>query len=361
MTVKQRRSALDRLSAGAGRNLKLDQQIEELELENAQLKKQLAITDRFDQEGKLISLSIEQIERYEEQPRKTFTSSKLQEMVEWLRRDGQKTPIKVIFLDGRYVIYDGERRWRSAPLVPIDTLEALVVEASLEELHSEILRESLSREDLNALDRGEAILKELARKANLDLDVARKEVVYAVRLLERSGFANGLKDILHSTMEEQEAWIKKSPLEDTKAFLIQTLLDFQINPKSFATSDLRAVLLHPDLKVWIREKGLQVATAFRLNKLWTDSPISSNQDSQAQLRISLLKEIIDRDMSANAVSERVSQLCGPSKRKQKVTPRTAIATLKRLDLKSLNSKQVNTLTKELQIMLKDLESISNSQ
>jgi len=62
--------------------------------------------------GKLQQILVDNIDRNPENPRIFFRQQELDELTESIRRHGVQVPIAVYKEAGRYVLIDGERRWR---------------------------------------------------------------------------------------------------------------------------------------------------------------------------------------------------------------------------------------------------------
>ncbi len=90
-----------------------------------------------------------------------------------LEKDGQLEPIILIEREN-LVIFDGERRWRSAKALGWKSLQVVMISEPTA-LHRKALLTSLHREDLNPLDKAEAIVKELAAHTSLkQADLGKK-------------------------------------------------------------------------------------------------------------------------------------------------------------------------------------------
>jgi ParB family chromosome partitioning protein len=89
----------------------------------------LSALDRLsavDRQELVLELPIEKIVPDPNQPRKEFSEDTIRELAESLRRAGQIQPIEVREAGERYILIDGERRWRAAKLAALPTLRALV-------------------------------------------------------------------------------------------------------------------------------------------------------------------------------------------------------------------------------------------
>ena len=105
------------------------------------------------------------------QPRQTFLPDSIQAIASSLKREGQLQPVILIELKSgeEYLLFDGERRWRGAKLLEWETLEAVLIPQPQQKdiLHRQALLTSLHREDLNPLDKAEAIIKEIKQITKL--------------------------------------------------------------------------------------------------------------------------------------------------------------------------------------------------
>jgi ParB family chromosome partitioning protein len=80
----------------------------------------------IDRQELVLELPLDAIEPDPNQPRRTFDETSLLELADSLRRLGQIHPVEVREFEGRYVLIDGERRWRAAKLAELSTLRALI-------------------------------------------------------------------------------------------------------------------------------------------------------------------------------------------------------------------------------------------
>jgi ParB family chromosome partitioning protein len=78
--------------------------------------------------SELKQIPIDRIERNEENPRLLFRQEEMDQLLESIRTYGVQVPISVYRDKGKYVLLDGERRWRSALKLNLKTIPALVQE-----------------------------------------------------------------------------------------------------------------------------------------------------------------------------------------------------------------------------------------
>ncbi|WP_373526617.1 ParB/RepB/Spo0J family partition protein [Nostoc sp.] len=128
-------------------------EIEELRDKNSgELERELEeLRTQLQSQSGIVSISIEQIEPNIEQPRQTFLPESIESMSRSLASDGQLQPVILIQRENHLLIFDGERRWRSAKALGWQTLSAVIIPEPAG-LHRKALITSLHREDLNPLD-----------------------------------------------------------------------------------------------------------------------------------------------------------------------------------------------------------------
>lgn len=110
-----------------------------------------------EQQGKVLTLSIYEIDTNPDQPRKNFDEEKLKELSESIRRHGIVQPLVVAQKGQRYVIVAGERRFRAARLAGLKTVPAICMEADEGALQEVALIENIQRENLNPMEEAAAI------------------------------------------------------------------------------------------------------------------------------------------------------------------------------------------------------------
>jgi ParB family chromosome partitioning protein len=110
----------------------------------------------------LTMLPIDRIVPNPEQPRRHFSPSKMEDLVTSVRERGVLQAIRVreIKTQETYEIIAGERRWRAAKEAGLTEIPALVVrDQTPEQAFVDALIENVVREDLNPIDRAEALVR----------------------------------------------------------------------------------------------------------------------------------------------------------------------------------------------------------
>lgn len=101
----------------------------------------------------MFQIPIEKIEANPDQPRNQFDEDAIRELGQSIRTHGIIQPITIRRLaKGQYQIISGERRYRAARLIGLETIPAYVRWANDIELLEMALVENIQREDLNPLE-----------------------------------------------------------------------------------------------------------------------------------------------------------------------------------------------------------------
>lgn len=146
---------------------------------------------------------IEDIKPNRAQPRKTFTSDKLEELAASIREKGVIQPIVVLKKADHFEIIAGERRWRAAQKAGLHEVPVVIQDVSENTALEMALIENIQREDLNAIEEAQAY-RSLMEKIYLSQDELAKRVGK-----DRSTIANSVRllklpdDIQRDIIEER--------------------------------------------------------------------------------------------------------------------------------------------------------------
>jgi ParB family chromosome partitioning protein len=117
--------------------------------------------DRNNQsDGALKQIPVEFLQRGEYQPRREFNAESLQELADSIASQGLIQPIVVREIaQNKYEIVAGERRWRAAQLAGLDTVPAILRDINDQASIAMALIENIQREDLNAIEESQALIR----------------------------------------------------------------------------------------------------------------------------------------------------------------------------------------------------------
>ena len=135
----------------------------------------------------LLAVRLEAIRPDPDQPRRTFPEDSLSELSESIRQDGVIQPIEVTEISPhQYMIVHGERRWRAAQIVGLETIPAVVRRRDYDS-GTRLVRqlvENIQREDLNDIDRAAGLLR-LKEVMQVEMDAAISEAAATANERER--------------------------------------------------------------------------------------------------------------------------------------------------------------------------------
>ncbi len=119
-------------------------------------------------------------------PRKHFSSKKIEELANSLKEHGLLSPIILRKKDDHYVIVAGERRYRAAELLNWKTIKSIVIEADEEKVSKLAIIENIQRENINPVEEAIAINKLIELKNQSHDEIAKalgKSRVYVTNKL----------------------------------------------------------------------------------------------------------------------------------------------------------------------------------
>ncbi len=125
----------------------------------------------IDESERIQKLAVTSIKPSKNQPRTTFDEQALQELANSIKRFGMLQPIVVTPAEnqGIYHLIAGERRWRAAQKVGLQTIPAIVRTAQELERLEIALVENVQRVDLSALEQAKSIQR-LHDQFNIDYE-----------------------------------------------------------------------------------------------------------------------------------------------------------------------------------------------
>lgn len=324
----------------------------ELEQQLEQLRKQLIA-----EEGEL-EIAIDSIDPNLQQPRQTLTAESIQTIAHSMDKDGQIAPIIVIAQGDRYLLWDGQRRWSAAKLLGWKTLRA--VKALMpEDLHRKALLTFLHHEDLNSLDKAEAIIKELTTSTGKDAAEIPTILSTVLRRLERADQANQLAGLVTTTPEAQVQGVKSLGVNENEEKILLALLDLALNPASVKANLMPMLSLPKDLKTAIREQGLKGAHALALTVL-SAKTLKSSERQATKERIEATNQVIEQNLTVAKTRELVAQIktkyIKPETSESK-TVTAAVRGVEKLSKSLIVSTSPEQLTELRQVLQKKLSEI----
>jgi ParB family chromosome partitioning protein len=98
-------------------------------------------------------IPVEKIKPNPYQPRQLFSEESLEELASSIRENGLIQPVTVRRVETGYELVAGERRWRAAQLLKLETIPAYIIEVSgKEEMLEMAIIENVQRDELNPVE-----------------------------------------------------------------------------------------------------------------------------------------------------------------------------------------------------------------
>jgi len=126
------------------------------------------------EESTIVQLPIDELQANPLQPRGVITPESLVDLIDSIREHGILEPLVVAKTPAGYQIIAGERRWRSAKIVGLRTVPAIIKETSPRGMLEMALVENVQRIDLNPLERARAFQRLVDEFGLSSVEIARR-------------------------------------------------------------------------------------------------------------------------------------------------------------------------------------------
>ncbi|MDJ0649732.1 MAG: ParB/RepB/Spo0J family partition protein [Xenococcaceae cyanobacterium MO_188.B19] len=290
--------------------------IEELEKIRQQLEEQLknSVTESF---FEVHDVSLDKIEVNPNQPRKSFFD--VVEMRNLLLTQGQRQPIILVNIPGhdKYMIFDGERRYRASIMLELKTIKAFFIPYNPDTFDLDVLITALNRKEINALDEAESLIKIIQRSLTLKpLEIANKLSAFIsfLRRQKKLEYLSGLA----TDFEKREFYSQNIGFRnEEESRICLDIIDLGRSPISVSSNNFPLLKLTEDLKIGIREYGLNDNIAMSLNLISSNSKKLQGKISESdslKIRQDLMSEIIEQKLSIRSakklINQRISKILG---------------------------------------------------
>ncbi|GFE72145.1 ParB/RepB/Spo0J family partition protein [Chroococcus sp. FPU101] len=280
------------------------------------------------------SIPLKSIQLPPQQPRRYFDPQKLESLITSIQQQGILQPLIVRPLDDEhYELVAGERRYRAAQTLALDTVPVVIRTFSNEEAWEIALLENLQREDLNPVEETEAILQLLANR----LQITSDEVIALINLT-----AHPKRDSVHNVMHSEQ-WLQLESIFTTLG---------RVTPNSFRVNRLPLLKLPDEIKDALNQGQIDYTKA---------KAIASLKDPQQ--RRDLLEKAVTQSLSLSQIKEEITTLSRQAASTPIITPQKTLSdTYQRLKNAQLwkdpqKWKKAQTLLKKLEELIE--ENVSN--
>ena len=277
-------------------------------------------------------LPLHQIEKPNKQPRRHFDEEAINDLALSIKEHGILEPLIVRPLsEEKYELVVGERRYRAAHIAKLKDVPVLIKELTAKQAWELALVENVQRQDLNPIDRVDAVLQELAFK----LDCSAQEA----------------RSLLYRIENENKGKVTRSESGNAQREIVERVFELLgIKFSQFMRFELPLLNAPQTILDAVRAGKIDVRNAYEIKKV---------KDTHAQQ--ALLDEAIKNKLSVEQIKQHIKTLKDTSQTSE-AQPGDALKTeitdsltkLKRNSTwKTLNAKQrrklerVNTLLHEI--------------
>ena len=332
----------------------------ELEAEIEQLRQQL------EKESGEIEIDVVLIDPNPKQARQSITEQSIQVKARSLEKYGQITPIILVPQgNGRYTLLDGQLRWEAAKVLGWVKLRAVIVPVP-NDLDRASLLTFLGFEDLNPLDKAEAIVKEVIKNTGLKYEEIYRILATVIKRMERDGKTRELTHLIAVSPEEQKAVLEEFSVIDREQSIILILLGLGLNPASVKANLMPMLFLPKDLKDAIRgrnalgERGLKGAHALALSVL-SASGLGIEEKVAKKERVKATSQVLKNNLTVTETRKLIKQIKAKyvnqnkTESKEVKTAITKINALNETALSSASNEQLLELKELLTTKLTEIE------
>ncbi len=328
----------------------------ELEKELQQLREQLV------QQSGEVQVEVKLIDPNPHQPRQTITSDSIEAKKRLLKKHGQISSIILLPQDnGRYLLLDGQLRWEAAKHLGWSTIRAVVTNPP-QDINQFSLLTFLGFEDLNPLDKAEAIFTELSKATGLMLSEVSTLLATVLKRTEREKKTKELSKLVNVSTEEQIKGLEKLGFRETEKNILLILLELGLNPSSVKANLMPMLSLPQDLKEAIRQQGLKGAHALALTTISAKTLDVSEKKAKKE-RVAATVKVWQEHLTVPETRELVKKIRAkylkPQKSESKEV-RAAIDKIKKLSdnaLASASNEQLQQLHTLLQGKLAEIDKV----
>jgi len=167
-------------------------------------------------------IATNQLEPNPLQPRGVIHTESILELVESIREHGILEPLIIAKTPAGFQIIAGERRWRAARVLKLETVPAIIKETTPQQMLEMAIVENIQRKDLNPIERAKAFMRlkeEFGFDNNQIAKKMGKSVPYVINELRLLSLPDALKDGLLSGLISEGHARALSAIGDTRLMI----------------------------------------------------------------------------------------------------------------------------------------------
>ncbi|BAB78167.1 ParB/RepB/Spo0J family partition protein (plasmid) [Anabaena sp. FACHB-709] len=254
-----------------------------------------------------VEIELELIDPNPHQPRQTITLESIQAKARLLKKHGQITPIILVAQeDGRYILLDGQLRTEGAKLLGWKSIRAVVVPMPKDLTQSSLIT-FLGFEDLNPLDKAEAVIQEVIKATALSSEEITTALATVLKRIERDSNIKELAKLTSLDVDEQKQGLESLGIIGEEQNLFLSLLELGLNPASVKSNLIPMLFLPADLKNAIRQKGLKGAHALALSTL-SAKALETSEEKALKERTRITQKVLAENLTVPETRELIKKV-----------------------------------------------------
>ncbi len=338
----------------------LRQKLESQEATSSDLEQDLQrLRENLSQSSGETDIDLTLIDANPQQPRQTITDSLIRAKARSLDKHGQITSIILVEQQNRYLLLDGQLRWEAAKFLGWRTIRAVIAPMP-SDLDRSSLVTFLGFEDLNSLDKAEAVFREVEKSLGLPVESAITSLHRAIKRIEVKGQIKEISNLLTLTTQAQQEVLSSLPIDVDECELLLSLLDLGLNPNSVKTNLVPMLSLPPDLKTAIRQQGLKGYHAIALATL-SAKVLGISEEAATTVRVEATSQVLTEQLTVVQTRKLVKEIRDQYQQSENPTSSEVTAFLKKVNtlshgvLASSPPQQLQELRSVLEMKLQEID------
>jgi len=338
----------------------LRQKLENQQATSTDLEQDLQrLRENLSQSSGEVEIDLTLIDANPQQPRQTITESLIRAKARSLDKHGQITSIILVEQQNRYLLLDGQLRWEAAKFLGWSTIRAVIAPMP-SDLDRSALVTFLGFEDLNSLDKAEAVFREVEKSLELPVESAITILHRAIKRIEVKGQIKEISNLLTLTTQAQQDVLSSLPIDVEESELLLSLLDLGLNPNSVKTNLVPMLSLPPDLKAAIRQQGLKGYHAQALATL-SAKVLRISEEAATTIRVEATSQVLAEQLTVVQTRKLVKEIRDKYQQGDKLASTEVSAFLKKVNtlshgvLASSPPQQLQELRSALEMKLQEID------
>jgi ParB family chromosome partitioning protein len=259
------------------------------------------------------------------------------------------------------MLLDGQLRWEAAKFLGWETIRAVIVPQP-QDLDQSSLLTFLGFEDLNPLDKVEAIIKEIVKTTDFEESEISTTLATVIKRIERDGKVKELAKLIDVSSEEQQQGLSDLKVEGAEQEMFLILLELGLNPVSFRTNLMPMLSLPQDLKKAIRSDGLKGAHALALSTL-TASSLKVDENTASKERARATDKVLKKNLTVPETRALIKEIKAKYLKEEKIESKEIKVVMQKINVltqETISGASTEQLTKLKELLEQKLAAVNDA-